>query len=107
MEDASFDFCEDYLYDNQKIVSFIKNGREKKYERLGLVHINVKGQSPIKSFGCNSYIVTVIDDASRKTWIHILKKKIDVFKIFTKTLVENEIWLRLKCFLLDIGGVLQ
>lgn len=63
MEDASFDFCEDCLYDKLKRVSFMKDGREKKFARLELVHEDVWGPSPTKSLGSNSYIETFIDNA--------------------------------------------
>lgn len=33
-EDASFDFCEDCLYDKYKRVRFMKDELEKKFERL-------------------------------------------------------------------------
>lgn len=92
MEDVSFDFCEEFLYDKQKIVSFIKDGREKKSERLEWGHTDVRGPSSTKSFGDNSYFLTFICDASRKTWIYTLKEKSDVFKIFKvwKALAEGE-----------------
>jgi hypothetical protein len=35
------DFCEHYVYGKQKRVIFLRVGKEKKIERLELVHIDV------------------------------------------------------------------
>ena len=37
------DFCESCVYGKQKRVSFVKSGKEKKSEKLELVHIDVWG----------------------------------------------------------------
>ena len=92
MGDANFGFCEDCVLGKQKKISFIKDGREKKTQRLELVHTDVWGPSLVKSFGGNSYFVTFIEYFSRKTWVYTLKEKSDVFEVFKqwKALVENQ-----------------
>ena len=51
-------------------------------------------------------IITVIDDATRKTWVSCIRQKSVVFYTFKKwkSLVENEIGKRLKCLRSDNGG---
>lgn len=41
MKDASFDYCENYVFDKQKRVRFMKDGKEQKSERLELVYTDV------------------------------------------------------------------
>ena len=40
---VNMDFCENCVYEKQKRVSFVKTGKEKKKEKLELVHTNVWG----------------------------------------------------------------
>ncbi|KAK3032108.1 hypothetical protein RJ639_036322 [Escallonia herrerae] len=82
---------------SQKRVSFWRDGKEKKIERLELVHTDVCGPTTVKSLG---------DDASRKTWIYAIRQKSDVYHTFKKwkVLVENEIGNKVKCLKSDNGG---
>ena len=88
----SMDFCESCVYGKQKRVSFVKSGKEKKDEKLELVHIDVWGLAQLSSLGGYHYYVTFIDDATRKVWIYFLRQKSDEFVTFKKwkCLVENE-----------------
>lgn len=64
-------------------------------------------QKYVFSLGGASYYVTFIDDATRKTWIYVLKHKSDVFSTFRnkwKVMVENEASAKLKCLRTDNGG---
>lgn len=40
---VNMDFCESCVYGKQKRVSFVKSGKEKKNEKLELVHTDVWG----------------------------------------------------------------
>ncbi|KAG9446257.1 hypothetical protein H6P81_012385 [Aristolochia fimbriata] len=73
-----FDFCEDCVLGKQKQVSFNKDGREKKSNRLDLVHTDVWGPAQEKSNVFNMF----------KYWL---------------ARVENETGSRLKCLLSDNG----
>ena len=42
------------------------------------------GPSRIKSYGCNSYILVIVDDYSRFTWTLFLKHKSGSFIAFKK-----------------------
>ncbi|KAK2998010.1 hypothetical protein RJ639_025476 [Escallonia herrerae] len=97
MKNIQLDFCEGCVYGKQKRVSFRRDGKEKKIERLELVHTDVCGPTTVKSLG---------DDASRKTWIYAIKQKSDVYHTFKKwkALVENETGNKVKCLKSDNGG---
>ncbi|KAK3009692.1 hypothetical protein RJ639_014544 [Escallonia herrerae] len=105
MKNIQLDFCEGCVYGKHKRVSFRRDGKEKKIERLELVHTDVCGPTTVKSFGGNFYFVSFIDDASRKTWIYAIRQKSDVYHTFKKwkVLVENEIGNKVKCLKSDNG----
>jgi len=75
-------FCENCVYGKQKRVRFLRVGKEKKREKLELVHTDVWGPTHVSSFGGSCYYVTFIDDATRKTWIYCIRNKYDVFDTF-------------------------
>ncbi|KAK3007373.1 hypothetical protein RJ639_016049 [Escallonia herrerae] len=97
MKNIQLDFCEGCVYGKQKRVSFWRDGKEKKIERLELVHTDVCGPTTVKSLG---------DDASRKTGIYAIRQKSDVCHTFKKwkVLVENETGNKIKCLKSDNGG---
>jgi transposase InsO family protein len=90
----------------KKRVRFLRVGKEKKNERLELVHTDVWGPAQVSSLGGFHYYVTFIDDATRKTWVYCIRQKSDVFDTFKKwkALVENETGKSLKCLRSDNGG---
>jgi hypothetical protein len=86
------DFYEHCVYGKQKRVRFLRVKKEKKNERLELVHTNVWGLTQVSSLGGSNYYVTFIDDATRKTWVYCIRQKSDFFDTFKKwkALVKNE-----------------
>jgi hypothetical protein len=106
LKQIDLDFCEHCVYGKQKRVIFLRVGKEKKIERLELVHTDVWGPTQASSLGGSCYYVTFIDDENRKTWVYCIRKKSDVFYTFKKwkALVENETGKRLKCLRSDNGG---
>ena len=66
------EFCEHCIYGKQKRVRFLKVGKEKKSEKLELVHIDVWVPSQVSSLGGSNYYATFIDDATRKTWVYCI-----------------------------------
>jgi hypothetical protein len=54
------------VYDKQKRVSFRKDGKHKKDEKLELVHTDVWGLVQVSFVDDYLYYVTFIDDATRK-----------------------------------------
>ena len=72
---------------------------------LDLVHSDVC-QMPQLSMGGHEYVVTFIDDATRKVWVYFIKRKDEVFGAFQNfvALVENQTSKKLKCLHSDNGG---
>ena len=99
-------FYENCVYGKWKRVRFLRVGKERKSEKLELVHTDVWGLSQVSSLGGSHYYVTFFDDKTRKTWIYCIRNKYDVFDTFEKwkALVENETRKRLKCVRSDNGG---
>ena len=88
---TSLNPCNFCLFGKQHRVSFnIPSIR--KPNVLDLVYSDVCGPIDVETLGGNKYIVTIIDDASRKVWVYILKTKDQVFKHFKKfhAMVEKE-----------------
>ena len=106
LKQVSLEFCENYVYGKQKRDIFLRVGKQKRSEKLELVHTNVWEPSQVQYLGGSLYYVTFIDDATRKTWVYCIRKKYVVFSTFKKwkDLVENEIVRRLKCIIYDNGG---
>ena len=65
---VDIDLCEDCIFGKQKRVSFSKDGRELKTEKLEFVHTDVWGPSPVPLLGRSLYYVTFIDDSTGKVW---------------------------------------
>ena len=70
------------------------------------MHSDVCGPMPVLSLGGALYFVTFIDDATRKVWVYILKRKDEVLATFQKflALVENQSGKKLRCLRTDNGG---
>ena len=51
LKQVDLDFCEHCVYGKQKRVRFLKVKKEKKIERLELVHTDVWGPSNVSSLG--------------------------------------------------------
>ncbi|KAL6983665.1 hypothetical protein U1Q18_052612 [Sarracenia purpurea var. burkii] len=51
-----------------------------------LIHSDMWGPSPVTTFSGHRYCVAFIDDHFRYTWIYLLKRKSDVFPLFTQFL---------------------
>ena len=77
-------FCQNCVYGKQKRVRFLRIGKEKKSEKLELVHTDVWGPTQVSSLGGSRCYVTFINDATRKTQIYCIRNKFDVFDTFLK-----------------------
>ena len=73
---------------------------------LELVHSDLCGPFPHPSLQGSRYILTFIDDFSRRSWVYFLAIKSDTFKIFCEFLhmVERETSQKLSCLRSDRGG---
>jgi len=63
-------------------------------------------ESPEMSLGGVKYLVSFIDDYSRRLWVYPIKKKSNVFAIFKefKAKLEFESGKKIKCLRTDNGG---
>ena len=52
------------------------------------------------------YLLTFIDDYSRRVWVYFIERKNEVLEFFQnfKALVENQCGKRIKCLRIDNGG---
>ena len=74
--------------------------------KLQLVHADVCGAiNPISSSN-KRYILSFIDDFSRKIWLYFLNEKSETFSHFKrfKVLVEKEAGVSIRCLRIDRGG---
>ena len=98
--------CEGCILGKQHRESFPsgKNIREK--ASLEIVHSDLCGPMQTPSLANSHYILTFIDDFTRKTWVYFLKNKSEVFEKFGnfKALVENQSGLHIKVLRSDRGG---
>ena len=76
LKQIDLDFCEHCVYGKQKRVKFLRVGKEKKNERLELVHTDVWGPAQVSSLGGSHYYVTFIDDVTRKTWAYCIRQNL-------------------------------
>ena len=67
LKNIDVDFCENCVYGKQRRVRFLKVGKEKKGEKLKLVHSDVWGPTQVSSLGGSRYYVIFIDDSTQKT----------------------------------------
>ena len=77
-------FYESCVYGKQKRVNFVKTRKEKKSDKLELVHTDVWGLAQVSSLGSFHYYATFIDDATRIVWVYFLRHKSYVFQTFKK-----------------------
>jgi len=74
--------------------------------KLQLVHDDVCGPISPASNSHKRYILSFVDDYSRKTWVYFLHEKSKPFKTFKnfKTCVEKEVGTHIICLRTDRGG---
>ena len=91
LKQVSLEFYENYVYGKHKRFRFLTVGKQKKSEKLELVHTDVWGPAQVQYLAGSRYYVTFIDDATRKTWVYCIRQKSNVFSTFKKWkyLVEN------------------
>ena len=73
---------------------------------LELVHSDVVGPLDVNSFSGARFLVTFVDDYSRKLFVYPLKRKSEVFDTFVKfkKMVENQCSTKIKILRTDNGG---
>jgi hypothetical protein len=73
---------------------------------LELVHSDLCGPFPQPSLSGSRYLLTFIDDYSRRSWVYFLATKNETFESFKywRQMVENESNLRFSCLCIDRRG---
>ncbi|KAH9802840.1 retrovirus-related pol polyprotein from transposon TNT 1-94-like protein [Citrus sinensis] len=103
LKSISLPFCEHCVISKQHRLKFSRSIARSKC--ILDFHFDV-WESPDISMRGAKYIVTFIDDYSRRYWVYPIKKKSDVFPVFKeyKARVELESGKKIKCLRTDNGG---
>ncbi|KAH9650921.1 hypothetical protein KPL70_026553 [Citrus sinensis] len=103
LKSISLPFCEHCVISKQHRLKFSRSIAKSKC--ILDFHFDV-WESPDISMRGAKYIVTFIDDYSRRYWVYPIKKKSDVFPVFKeyKARVELESGKKIKCLRTDNGG---
>ncbi|KAI3509130.1 hypothetical protein L1887_24156 [Cichorium endivia] len=98
--------CEGCVLGKHTRESFPNESTWRATKPLELVHTDICGPMKTPSFGGNRYILTFIDDFSRKVWVYFIKEKSETFEQFKiyKAHVENQSGYRIKTLRSDRGG---
>ena len=104
MNSSNLEFCEHCLYGKHVRFSF-SVGQHKSTGILDYIHADIWGPSTTPSHGGASYMLTFIDDHSRKVWAYFLKNKSDAFVRFKewKIMVEKQTSESIKVLRTDNG----
>ncbi|KAG9441834.1 hypothetical protein H6P81_017688 [Aristolochia fimbriata] len=101
---GKIDFCEHCVFGKHKRVAF-NTAIHRTKGTLDYVHSDLWGPSQVVSKGGAKYLLTFIDDFSRKVWVYFLKAKSDVFTIFKqwKCMIEKQTGKQIKRLRTDNG----
>ncbi|KAG8472304.1 hypothetical protein CXB51_034358 [Gossypium anomalum] len=101
---CKLNFCEHCVFGKQKRVRFTRGIHNTK-ETLEYIHSDLWGPSRVPSRGGANYMLTFIDDFSRKVWAFFLKQKSDVFSAFKswKIMIEKQTGKQIKYLRTDNG----
>ncbi|KAG8499626.1 hypothetical protein CXB51_006086 [Gossypium anomalum] len=97
-------FCEHCVFGKQKRVRFTRGIYNTK-GTLEYIHSDLWGPSRVPSRGGANYMLTFIDDFSRKVWAFFLKQKSNVFSAFKswKIMIEKQTGKQIKYLRTDNG----
>lgn len=103
---ASSKICTSCMVRKQHREAIPKKSIWRAKQQLQLIHSDIYGPTSPESHGNKRYILTFIDDFSRKIWVYFLNEKSETFTIFKefKTMTEKETSLALCCLRTDRGG---
>lgn len=103
---ASSKVCTDCMVGKQHRDAIPKKSLWRASQRLQLVHADICGPITPVSNSKKRYLISFIDDYSRKVWIYFLAEKCEAFSTFKsyKNLVEKETRAFIRCLRTDRGG---
>ena len=98
--------CEGCILGKQHRENFPSGKSIREKAPLEIVHSDLCGPMQTPSLAGNKYVLTFIDDYTRKTWVYFLNQKSEVFKKFRhfKMLVEKQSGHYIKVLRTDRGG---
>ncbi|MCI26599.1 retrovirus-related pol polyprotein from transposon tnt 1-94 [Trifolium medium] len=100
------ELCEHCLKGKHQRDPFPRQSNWRASQLLQLIHSDICGPINPASNGNKRYILTFIDDLSRKVWVYFLMEKgetLGVFKEF-KALVEKQVGVPIQILRTDRGG---
>ena len=92
LKQVSLELCANRVYGKQKRVRFIRFGKQKKSEKLELVHTYVWELDQVKYFGGSCYYVTLLIMQLEK--LGFISLNINLMCLLL--LISGNIWLRMK-----------
>jgi len=98
--------CREWIQCKQTRPKFQKFIPTKATEKLGIVYSDVCGPMQVETPSGNRYILTFIDDLTRKMWIYLIKRKSEVLSVFRKfkSMVERQSGSNIKILRSNGGG---
>jgi len=98
--------CADCLIDKQHRDNISKKSHWRAAHKLQLIHSDICGPVNPESNSGKRYLITFINDFSRKCWVYFISEKSDALNMFKKfkTLVEKEAGSLVECLRTDRGG---
>ena len=98
--------CEGCILGKQHRESFPSRKSIREKAPIEIVHSDLCVPMQTPSLASSHYMLTFIDDFTRKTWVYFLKNKSEVFERFCnfKALVENQSGLHIKFLRTNRGG---
>jgi transposase InsO family protein len=100
------EICEPYILSKHQRMAIPKVSTSCTSRILEIVHSDLCGPLPHQSMTGSRYILTSIDDYSRRSWIYFLVVKSETFDTFKsfKSIVEKETNQKMSCLRTDRGG---
>lgn len=98
--------CEGCILGKQHRENFRSGKSIREKAPLEIIHSDLCGPMQTTSISGNNYMLTFIDDFTRKVWVYFLKHKSEVFQKFRhfKAFVEKQNGIHIKVLRTDRGG---
>lgn len=98
--------CEPCILGKQHTHAIPRHSFSQTSRPLELIHSDLCGPFPHTSLKRSRYLLTFIDDYTRRTWVYFLATKDETFKTFRQfqQLTEKQTSLKISCLRTDRGG---
>jgi len=97
--------CQGCQFGKSHRLPFQRSGNQRS-TMFELVHTDLMGPTKTTSYSNFRYVMILVDDFSRYTWVKFLKEKSEALSKFVefKTTVEKDFGVKVKCLRSDNGG---